>query len=106
MTLSRDGTRLLAIAADTPVGGEATYGGATYAIISATKGPSSDLITIVAPDETIAGYWRSADRVLFETGHLSEDEADNWTALQECTLDGRCREVVRRDKGWLVVGEQ
>jgi hypothetical protein len=107
MTFSPDGTRLLTIAANTPVGGEADYGGATYAIFSATKGPASSLTRIVAPDGTIAGYWRSADRVIFETiVYNGVDEADNGMGLQECTLDGRCREVARWNKGSLVVGEQ
>ena len=103
-SFSADGTQLLTVAADTEYGGEADYSRATFAIFSATEGPSGQRTLVKAPDGTTAAYWRSEDRLLFQTTVFDDEGVATGTALQDCGLNGRCREVARG--AGVVVGDQ
>lgn len=91
---SPDGSRVLAIPADTD-----GFGPGVFGVFSALRGPSAGVTEIDVPDATLGAEWLGTDRlVVYGASDLDLDEQTR-RVLSVCDLEGECTEAVRGEPG-------
>ncbi|MEO7350936.1 MAG: hypothetical protein ABIW17_03465 [Marmoricola sp.] len=94
---SPDGTRLIAIPADSD-----GFGPGEFGIIDASDGPRKLVATVKAPALTLGAEWADNDH-LYLYGSNNEDTASGGMWIKRCDLEGQCTPVATA-KGNLTVG--
>lgn len=96
---SPDGKQMMAIPFESD-----GFGPSVFGIFSAVEGPSDGVTEIATPEATLGAEWLDTEQVLVygATDTELDDRTGMW--IQQCSLEGACKEVVRVEQGRLVVG--